>query len=301
METIRKVFCATDFSEPADEAIRQGDALARTYNAELIVYHALPSPLGSHPLLPVIDQQALSDLPALQARLLDALLDRAQAVTGRGADAVKVQLGEGAPYAAIVSRAEAASADVIVIGGQGASGVKRLLLGNVAEKVVRYAHCPVLIARSGPATGKIIVGTDFSDPAMPAVAAAAREAQTRKGRVTIVHSLNLPEPVGGTLSSELVQPAGVLNGVPKDQLIALAKQRMQEAAARFKLDADLVVTEGAPAIDIPRLAEELPAELVIVATSGRTGLKRVMLGSVAEAVVRAVPCSALVVRLKTAS
>lgn len=299
METVRKVFCATDFSEPADEAILQADALARTYQAELLVYHALPSVLGSHPLQPALDQQALSDLPALQARILDALVERTQSITGRDASEIKAQIGEGAPYAAIVSRAEAASADIIVLGGQGASGLARLFLGNVAEKVVRYAHCPVLIARPGPRTGKILVGTDFSDPAMPAVAAAAREAQMRKGRVTIVHSLNLPEPAGGPLSSELIQSPAPAAAVNKDELKTIAKQRMQEAASRFKLDADLIVTEGSPTTDIPRLAEQLPAELVIVATSGRTGLNRVMLGSVAEAVVRASPCSSLVVRLIT--
>lgn len=295
METVRKVFCATDFSGPADEAIRQADALARTHQAELLIYHALPSALGSHPLQPALDQQALNDLPALQGRILDALVERSQAITGRAPGEITAQVGEGAPYAAIVSRAEAAKADIIVVGGQGSSGVARLVLGNVAEKIVRYAHCPVLIARSGPHTGHILVGTDLSAPAMPAVAAAAREAQTRKGRVTIVHSLNLPEPGGGPLSSELVpNPAAPIN---KDELKALAKQRMQEAASRFKLEAELVVTEGSPAIDIPRLAEQLPAELVIVATSGRTGLSRVLLGSVAEAVVRASPCSCLVVRL----
>ena len=59
------------------------------------------------------------------------------------------------------------------------------------------------------------------------------------------------------------------------------------------------MTDGHPATDIPRLAEELKADLVVVATSGRTGISRVMLGSVAEAIVRASPCSVLVVRIKT--
>lgn len=298
MDSVRRVFCAIDFSEAADEAIRQADELARVHQAELLVYHARSSSVGSHPLLPQLDPQAIADLPALQARVLDAITERVTALTGRSADDVQAQVGEGAAYAAIVSRAEAAGADLIVVGGQGASGIKRMLLGDVAERVVRYAHCPVLVARPGAKTGRILVGTDFSDPALPAVAAAAEQARLRKARVTIVHSLDLPQPASTPLSPELGPQLGAPTVPDKTELHKAAHERLAGAIARFQIAADPVVTDGPPAADIPRLAEELPADLVIVATAGRTGISRVMLGSVAEAVVRAAPCSVLVVRLK---
>jgi nucleotide-binding universal stress UspA family protein len=302
MNPVRKIFCATDFSEAADEALRQADELARAYGADLVFYHAMPSAIGSHPLLPHLDNQAYADLPAVQGRVLDALTERAAAVTGRDTSDIVAQVGEGAPYAAIVSRAEAASADLIVVGGQGASGIKRLLLGGVAEKVVRYAHCPVLVARPGAKTGKILVGTDFSDPALPAVATAAEQAKLRNARVTIVHSLDLPPMTPPPRVDELGSGSGA-GGVDElrpdvAELHRAAGERLATAIARFGFPADPVVTEGSPAADIPRLAGELPAELVIVATAGRTGISRVMLGSVAEAVVRAAPCSVLVVRLQ---
>jgi nucleotide-binding universal stress UspA family protein len=306
MDSVRKVFCATDFSEAADEAVRQAGELARLYGAELIAYHALPSSIGSHPLLPQLDQQAYADLPALQARVLDSLTERVASITGNRASDIQAQIGEGAPYAAIVSRAEAAGADLIVVGGQGATGLKRLLLGDVAERVVRYAHCPVLVARPGPKTGRILVGTDFSDPALPAVAAAADQAIQRSARVTIVHSLDLPQPASVPMHTDIGPELGAQLGAPslpdKAELHRVAHERLASAIARFNLAAaDPVVTDGPPTTDIPRLAAELPAELVIVATAGRTGISRVMLGSVAEAVVRAAPCSVLVVRLKAGS
>ncbi|MCK6586975.1 MAG: universal stress protein [Polyangiaceae bacterium] len=301
MDAIEKVFCATDFSEASDEAIRQADQLAREHKAKLLVYHAMPSAIGSHPLLPQLDTQATADLPALQAQILDSLSERVMSLTGRGEDDVQVQVGEGEPYAAIVSRAEAAGADLIVVGGQRASGLKRLLIGDVAERVVRYAHCPVLVARPGPKAARILVATDFSDPALPAVAAAADQARLRSARVTIVHSLDLPDIAASQPRPDLGALIG--GGGPPEpvrtELHKAAEERLASAIARFNLPADPVVTDGHPATDIPRLAADLPADLVVVATSGRTGIRRVMLGSVAEAIVRASPCSVLVVRLKS--
>jgi nucleotide-binding universal stress UspA family protein len=301
MDAIEKVFCATDFSEAADEAIRQADQLARVHKAELLVYHAMPSAIGSHPLLPQFDTQATADLPALQARILDSLSERVSQLTRRGEDDVQVQVGEGEPYAAIVSRAEAAGADLIVVGGQRPSGLKRLLIGDVAERVVRYAHCPVLVTRPVPKSGRIVVATDFSDPGLPAVAAAAEQARLRSARVTIVHSLDLPDIAASQPRPDLGALIGG-GGPPEPDRINLnqaAQERLANAIAKFNLPADPVVTEGHPATDIPRLAAELQADLVIVATSGRTGISRVMLGSVAEAIVRASPCSVLVVRIKS--
>ncbi|HZF50231.1 MAG TPA: universal stress protein [Polyangiaceae bacterium] len=295
MDAIERIFCATDFSEAADEAIRQADQLARVHNAQLQVYHAMPSALSSHPLFPQLDAQALSDRPSLEARLLEALAERVTALTGRGDEDVYLQVGEGEPYAAIVSRAERSAADLIVVGGQGPAN---RLLGDVAERVVRYAHCPVLVARPEPKSGMLLVGTDLSDPSMLAVSVAAEQARLRKARVTVVHSLDLPDPTASQPRPDLGDLIGASKTLDREGLQSQALERLSAAIARFNLAADAVVTEGHPASDLPLLAEELKADLVIVATAGRTGISRVMQGSVAEAVARESPCSVLVVRLK---
>ena len=295
MDAIERIFCATDFSEAADEAIRQADQLARVHNAQLQVYHAMPSALSSHPLFPQLDAQALSDRPSLEARLLEALAERVTALTGRGDEDVYLQVGEGEPYAAIVSRAERSAADLIVVGGQGPAN---RLLGDVAERVVRYAHCPVLVARPEPKSGMLLVGTDLSDPSMLAVSVAAEQARLREARVTVVHSLDLPDPTASQPRPDLGDLIGASKTLDREGLQSQALERLSAAIARFNLAADAVVTEGHPASDLPLLAEELKADLVIVATAGRTGISRVMQGSVAEAVARESPCSVLVVRLK---
>src|SRR5205807_4795377 len=70
-------------------------------------------------------------------------------------------------------------------------GAADALLGSVTDSVIRHAHCPVLITRPGKRTGRILMGTDFSDPSLPALRAAADEAARVGGELTVVHSLDL--------------------------------------------------------------------------------------------------------------
>jgi nucleotide-binding universal stress UspA family protein len=218
-------------------------------------------------------------------------------VTGRPSGSTELAVEHGIPYAVLVEKAEAVRADLLIVGSRGATGLRRLLLGSVAERVVRYAHSPVLVARDSPKSGHVLVGTDFSDPALPAVAAAVAEARRRSANLTIVHNVGII----GTLipSMEGMHVVPTLSLDYRQALYQSAGERLTEAMARFGGKGEPVVTEGDAAVGIARLAETLPAQLVVVGTSGTTGLRRMLLGSVAEAVVRIAPCSVLVVRLGT--
>jgi nucleotide-binding universal stress UspA family protein len=216
-------------------------------------------------------------------------------VTGRSESEFEVILDEGAPYSTIVARAESAHAQLIVIGDRGASGLSRIVLGSVAERVVRYAHAPVLIARATNRTGKVLVATDLSDPSLPAIAAGAREASRDGAQITAVHCIEpisvVAVPDYGLGWSAAVTPTLL------EEAKQHAAQELADATARFKLSGEQSILVGAPAVSIVNAAEALGAELIIVGTRGRTGLTRVLLGSVAEAVVRHAACSVLVVRL----
>ena len=79
----------------------------------------------------------------------------------------------------------------MVVAERGSSGLERVLLGTVAEQVVRYAPCAVLVARSSARSGHILAATDFSDPSLPALAAAVTEAGAR-GAVAAFHAVAIP-------------------------------------------------------------------------------------------------------------
>lgn len=297
--TIRRVLAATDLSDPADEAVRQAHGLASDGGIALGICHVVPEEILMHPLFPQEARETALKLPEAREKVAEAVAERVCKLTGRKKGSFELLIEEGSPSAGIVRAAEGWRADRIVVGSYGKTGVVRMLLGSVALSVARHAHCPVQVARAKAGTGRIVVGTDFSDPALPAVAAAAVEARRTRGEVTIVHSVDLP-----------VVPTDMFGGALGDWSANLADhQRSVEAAAMEGLSAALAdggidgekqVLFGPAAANILRVAEETRADLIVVGTRGRTGLRRMLLGSVAEAVVRAAPCSVLVVRLHPA-
>ncbi len=294
--TLRRVLAATDLSEPADEALRQAHELASAAKATLAVCHVLPAEVFVHPLFPQRSRDEALEPPAGRERVAQVVAERVRRVTGRKDGSFDVRIEQGPAAAGIVRIAEEWKAERLFVGSYGATGVVRMLLGSVALSVARHAHCPVQVARARTKSGTIVVGTDFSDPALPAVGAAADEARRTGGRVTIVHSLELPlvavDMFGGALGDGSAQLAEYRR-VQEDS----ARTALAAALAGARIDGEREVALGPAAANLVRVAEELRADLIVVGTRGRTGLRRMLLGSVAEAVVRTAPCSVLVVRL----
>ncbi len=204
----------------------------------------------------------------------------------------------GTPYAEIIRRAEAWKADLVVVGSQGATGLPRLLLGSVAERVVRHAHCQVLVARPGKARGVVMAATDLSDPSLPAVSAGAAEAKRMHSRFVLAHAMDFS---GIGLMAAASAPFGSAPVLPSADTVRETRSAfegtLRDIVAKLAVEAESIVLEGSPAAIIAQHAADIGAELLVVGTHGRTGLSRVALGSVAERLVRLAPCSVLVVRL----
>lgn len=284
------VICATDLTGAGDEALRQASRVAAERKGRLVVLHVLPDPLQQHPLLPLGRKPRYAALAEAHMRATDAV--RTQLVRAIGPEAAsdaEIQIEHGTPHVVIISRSEAARADLIVVG---ASAPK---VGREAERVVRYAHAPVLVARSGPTTGHILAATDFSDAALPAVKAAADWTRRRRSSLTLLHVVDLrPLMTQPDLGGAVAVP---LTAEVEDSLIASARERVERALRRVRVAGRGLVATGDPAAVILEQAARLAAELVVLGTAGATGLTRLVLGSVAETVVHRAPCSTLVVRL----
>lgn len=147
--TIRRVFVPIDFSESSVRALDYAIDLSRTFGARLLVlfvvepiYFATPGDLygTSANLGMLLEEQRRTAREEL--RKLDQRLKK------RGVDA-ETMLGSGVPHEVIVDTAKARKADLIVMATHGRSGLSHLLMGSVAEKVVRSAGCPVLTVRGG--------------------------------------------------------------------------------------------------------------------------------------------------------
>lgn len=288
------ILMATDFSETADHAIELGARLARLHQARVSLVHAYDLfPMPSAVSYPAamwtgadVDQQVRADAQrSLEEMARDKLADL-QPVEA-------TVLNRTGPALAICDHAEEHGVDLIVVGTHGRTGVSHLLIGSVAETVVRHAPCPVLVARPSTSLDRfpthVIACTDFSPASEPGLEQAAELARAHSSRITLLHVYESPPPMT-RLGKEVYRSIESIDADLKKALADLERKHFGGAVTT----ALLMASSSAKAIAL--YAERHEADLVCVATHGRTGLARMLTGSVAEKIVRHAPCSVLVAR-----
>jgi nucleotide-binding universal stress UspA family protein len=289
-----RILAATDLSDPAAEAIRQADAHTRSVGGALAACHVLPS-MRVHMLFPQNYAREALDESALDNRVRATIGASVTSLTGRAPTSFEVFVQHGSAYAEIVRCAETWRATLIAVGGDGRSDVADRFLGSVPSRVVRYAHCSVLVARPPERRGLVVAATDLSVESLPAVEAAVAEARLRGAKLVVLHVVDQGVPLASTGLSMGITPVMFSPELLHDLRDAV-RAKIEAVLANLDAHADLTIVEGHAAPTIVQYLEAHRPELVVVGTRGRTGLTRILLGSVAEHVVRAAQSSVLVVR-----
>jgi nucleotide-binding universal stress UspA family protein len=205
---------------------------------------------------------------------------------------------DGHPGSAIVTEAREMTADLVVVGSRGHGTIESMLLGSVSRHVASHAECSVLVARS-PRLRSVLFATDGSESARVAEQALATWpmfADTAV-RVISVAQTGMPTAIGGV--------PGLYDQVMEQYEEDVDKARLEsaaeaDAAARRLTEAGLRATsetgDGDPAGEIVRAAVARGSDLIVTGTHGRTGLSRLLLGSVAGNVAGHATASVLIVR-----
>lgn len=284
----RKILCPIDFSSGSHHAFRVAARLASELDATLELVHAWHLPAlatgGEYPLPGEAIQGMVDDA---ERGLTDTLAEAKKLGVAR----VTSQLVSGLPWERIVELA--GPNDLIVMGTHGRTGISRFLLGSVAEKVVRHAPCSVLVARphGEPAAFKhILVAVDFSESSRHALDQAGDLASRTGARVTLLHVLELPAIYRGQPPADFVHDIDQRASAQLDEWAELVEQKTRNQVER------LVRTGAPPAQALGMIAEDPSIDLVVVGSHGRTGMKRLVLGSVAEKLVRHAGLPVLVAR-----
>jgi nucleotide-binding universal stress UspA family protein len=225
----------------------------------------------------------------LTRKATSAVRARLDVVLGADSSAIPIEIETRTAHAGILDVAERVGANVIAVGP-----------GATALRVARSATVPVLVARPSPTGGGVLGATDFSDPAIPAVRMAAAEARRRGARLRLLHCLDIDEAAymaGAALPGATAWP---LPQSVIQQVEAATRERLAAALAETNVPGEPVVLHSSPASGVLSAADAVATALVVVGTRGRTGLARLALGSVAEAVITRATCSVLVVPLHPA-
>jgi nucleotide-binding universal stress UspA family protein len=149
MLPFKRILCPTDFSEPAFNALKHAEELARHFAAELIVVHVIP-PLPVPHSFPDPGADFNFDVPLFQQELAIKAEQMLKDLVSHHKVGTRIVVATGEAAPEILRMAHQEHVDLIVIASHGMAGWQRLVFGSVAEKVVRQATCPVLTIVAPP-------------------------------------------------------------------------------------------------------------------------------------------------------
>jgi nucleotide-binding universal stress UspA family protein len=286
----RKILCPIDFSACSRQALRAAARLANEHGAELELVHVwyLPATLYAGDYVP---DEAIRQIEREAARALDGALAEAK---GLGAQRVGSKLLNGVPWRTIVDAASDPSIDLVVAGTHGRTGLARVILGSVAQRIVRHAPCSVMVVRPEGGLGPfdhVLCAIDVSDPSRHAMELAGALARPGGKGVALLHVLEVPagysnEPHPPAMYRELDRRSA-----------ALLDKCASELQAKVQVPIETRLRVGYPGAEtLDALDADRTFDLVVTGSHGRTGIQRMLVGSVAEKVVSHARCAVLVAR-----
>jgi nucleotide-binding universal stress UspA family protein len=270
-----RILLATDGSEEAELAARTAADLAGKTGSELDVVHVLVLPPET--LHDPFGTDAREEFEKRGRARLDELVGRIEASGGEvGGTLFRV----GSPAAEIVAQAEEVGAGLVILGSRGLGAMRRALMGSVSDSVVRHAPCPTLVVRGEPLAfpTKILLATDGSEEAKLAAQTTAALTEGTDSELHVVTVGPFAPTVFAATEEEPARMAREARRTLDEQvgLIEAAGGRVAQAHLRL----------GGAAEEIVVLAEDVDAGLIAMGSRGRGGIRRALMGSVSERVVR---------------
>jgi nucleotide-binding universal stress UspA family protein len=294
---IEQVLCPVDFSAISDRALAHAAALARRHSSKLLVLNVVPlapvpfEPLASEPVAPY----------PLHS-MLEQIERRAEPLRSSGLT-VDTLVREGGIVRTVLAEAERLPVDLIVMGSHGISGFERLVMGSVAEKVLRKAPCPVLsvgppavegdpVARRPVRFTRVLCPIDFSEPSIRALEYALSIADDASALLVLLY-------VREKVVYPFLPAKRTFSEVALDRAMAQRLEALLPANVQEFCTPQVLIRHGRPHEEIREQAEEMAADAIVVGVHGRSLLERFVFGSVTSQLVRSASCPVLTVRETT--
>jgi nucleotide-binding universal stress UspA family protein len=299
---LERILCTTDFSEASNRSVVFGQLLAQEFGATLYVCHIIDlssvAIYGEFQVDPVGQQERIRvDAEDQLQQLLGSLPVQWESI-----------IDVGQPSEEIGRIVEEKQIDLVISATRGRSGLKRLILGSVTERLMRSLTCPLLVVRSkDPAPpdpsdqsiqlGKILIGCDFSGDSRLAVEYGLSLAQEFEAELHLVHVIAPP-----TYPEFLKTGTSAAHGIQDHVLSELLTQKLQDLVpgeARNWCRLHTALLEGPPYQELIDYADRQSMDLIVMGMRGHGLVRTLLLGSTTDRVVRHTPCPVLVVSSRT--
>lgn len=290
-----RILLATDFSQYADTARALVRALALPAGSHVRVVHAI------EPVTTVAMFAPAAIVTLTEAAEAEAKAEVAKAATALVRTGVEVSavVGFGRAADVLIDECVSFKPDLLVVGSRGRGGIATSVLGSVSAELVDRAPCPVLIARRDTLT-RLVLAEDGSAFAAAGARAIVDLPPLRTAPVRVVSVVDVPFPVvfaDPTATSTAVEAYRAYEeAMPqlRETHAGLARDRAKALEAEG-LRVSYEQREGDAASEIIAAAREQSADCIVIGSRGQTGVRRLLLGSVARSILFHAPCSVLVV------
>ncbi|MBI5640440.1 MAG: universal stress protein [Nitrospirae bacterium] len=283
MGRYRKLLVAVDGSETSRHALRESFRLANNEKSWITVVSVVPPYQGD------LDMVGVGNIMAAMRKPCEDALLEANNIAKAERALIKTVCEEGETYERIIDLADAENCDLIIMGRRGLSRLERALVGSVTARVIGYSRKDVLVVPKDTTVGfeRILVATDGS----------------RHSRIAVEHAIDFAKSYGGELRivSVVDVPAELYGEAPQlvEDLVAKAKSYAESSGKEAEaagVKAVTFVREAEAYQAIIDIAADQKVNTIVMGSHGRTGLKRLLMGSVTEKVIGHATCPVLVVK-----
>jgi universal stress protein E len=291
MRELKRIIVGYDFGVGGEVALGSAVALAHRFGAALRLVHVV-EPLDAYQRIshPLTSPYTLEEIVQKTGARLQALLKSPELARFQ----VEYEVRQGKPFVEVIIAARAWLADLIVVGG--ASQTEEPFLGGTSERILRKALVPVMVAKKllSSVAKTFLVPTDFSSCARKAAEEALMLAKKFSARIVFFHVLDLYPSYTVAYAHELGVSVPIPPPTPEE--IEPEWEAFLSGLPLEKVDWEKSTEEGQAATAIAHQAELMQADMIVIGTHGRSGLPHMLLGSVAEKVVRTASCPVLTIR-----
>jgi nucleotide-binding universal stress UspA family protein len=283
MGKYKKILVAVDGSESSRNALLQAFRFASDEKCWITVTSVVPPYEGEIEIL------AIRDIRASLRKPCDDALSEAQKLAEQERALIKTVCEEGEIYGRIVDLADAENCDLIIMGRRGRRRINSALVGSVTARVIGHTQRDVLVVPNGMSVGwkTIVFATDGSRYSALSADRAIAFARSYGGELKIISVVDVPTEFYAEA------PQAVEDLVRKAKgFVADVKKKAEGEGVK----AETFVGEAEAYEAINNLAREQKADIIIMGSHGRTGLRRLLMGSVTEKVIGYAPCPVLVVK-----
>ena len=291
----KSILCATDFSDFSNHTVNYGVALAKEFGARLVVCHVIDlssvAIYGEFQLDPVGQQN----------RIIEDAKEQLEALTGNQPVEWEPLITVGKPADEILRAVEEKDIDLVISATRGRSGLKRLILGSVTERLMLTLPCPLLVLRSSAhefvnapdqkfRLKKILVGCDFSPDSGQALSHALSLAQEFEAELHLANVIETPAQ-----PNLLKAETSATQEIQEDyrNLLSQKLKDMVPEDARNWCTPQTSILEGQPYEELAKYAESNDIDMIVMGIRGHGLVKTLFLGSTTDRVVRRSPCPVL--------